>query len=304
MPEQRNLILAIVLSVTIIIAFQYFYELPRIKEAQRQEAQRTEQMAETAPAEAAPEAVAPAPPGAPAATEVARTQALATTERVAIENARLEGSLALTGGRIDNLVLSDYRETTEPDSPNVRLLNPPGAPDTYFVEFGWVAGDEATAVPGRDATWQADRGEVRPGPAGHAHLGQRRGSALQPHGRDRRALHVHDHPAGREHGRRAGHASPLRPDQPLGHAARRSASTSCTKGRSGCSPARSRRSTTTTCARTARSSCRARAAGWASPTSTGWRRWFPTRRASWSRTSATISRRARTATRSTTCARP
>jgi YidC/Oxa1 family membrane protein insertase len=162
MPEQRNLILAIVLSVTIIIAFQYFYELPRIHEAQRQQAQRTEQMAESAPDEGAPEAVAPAPPGAPATAETARTQALATTERVAIENARLEGSLALTGGRIDNLVLSDYRETTEPDSPNVRLLNPPGAPDTYFVEFGWVAGDEGTAVPGRDATWQADREQVRP----------------------------------------------------------------------------------------------------------------------------------------------
>ena len=219
MPEQRNLILAIVLSVTIIIAFQYFYELPRLKEAQRQEAQHTEQTAETAPAEAAPEAAAPAPPGAPAATEVARTQALATTERVAIENARLEGSLALTGGRIDNLVLSDYRETTEPDSPNVRLLNPPGAPDTYFAEFGWVAGDEATAVPGRDATWQADRARDPPGPAGHAHLGQRRESALQPHGRDRRELHVHDHPAGREHRRRAGQSSPLWPDQPLGHAA-------------------------------------------------------------------------------------
>ena len=162
MPEQRNLILAIVLSVTIIIAFQYFYELPRLKEGQRQQAQRTEQMAETAPDEAAPEAVAPAPPGAPAAAETARTQALATTERVAIESARLEGSLALTGGRIDNLVLSDYRETTAPDSPNVRLLNPPGAPDTYFAEFGWVAGDEGTAVPGRDAAWRADRAQVRP----------------------------------------------------------------------------------------------------------------------------------------------
>jgi YidC/Oxa1 family membrane protein insertase len=162
MPEQRNLILAIVLSVTIIIAFQYFYELPRLKEGQRQQAQRTEQMAETASDEAAPEAVAPAPPGAPAAAETARTQALATTARVAIENARLEGSLALTGGRIDNLVLSDYRETTAPDSPNVRLLNPPGAPDTYFAEFGWVAGDEGTAVPGRDATWRADRAQVRP----------------------------------------------------------------------------------------------------------------------------------------------
>ena len=53
--------------------------------------------------------------------------------------------------------------------------------------------------------------------AGHAHLGQRRGSALHAHRRGRRALHVHDHPTGREHGRRAGLAPPLWPDQPLGH---------------------------------------------------------------------------------------
>src|SRR5918994_1477653 len=82
MPEQRNLILAIVLSVTIIIAFQYFYELPRIKEAQRQQPQQTEQMTETAPQQAAPGVVPPAPRGVPASPEVARTQALATTGRV------------------------------------------------------------------------------------------------------------------------------------------------------------------------------------------------------------------------------
>jgi YidC/Oxa1 family membrane protein insertase len=162
MPEQRNLILAIVLSVTIIIAFQYLYELPRIKEAQRQQPQHTEQMTESAPEQAAPGVVTPAPPGAPVSPEVARTQALATTERVAIENGSVEGSLALTGGRIDNLVLSHYRQTTAPDSPNVRLLNPAGGPNAYFAEFGWVPVDQTTAVPGRDATWQADGEAIRP----------------------------------------------------------------------------------------------------------------------------------------------
>ena len=92
MPEQRNLILAIVLSVTIIIAFQYFYELPRIKEAQRQP-QQTGQMTEAAPQQTAPDAVAPSPPGVPASPEVARTQALATAERVAIEVATIETAL-------------------------------------------------------------------------------------------------------------------------------------------------------------------------------------------------------------------
>ena len=162
MPEQRNLILAIVLSVTIIIAFQYFYELPRIKEAQRQQPQQTEQVTESAPQEAAPGAVTPAPPGAPGTPEVARTQALATTERVAIESGSVEGSLALTGGRIDNLVLSDYRQTPARDAPHVRLLNPPGGPNAYFAEFGWVPTDQTTAVPGRDAKWQADGEVIRP----------------------------------------------------------------------------------------------------------------------------------------------
>ncbi len=65
MPEQRNLILAIVLSVTIILAFQYFYELPRVKESQRQQAQRTEQTTPATSAEHAPGAtVTPAPQGA------------------------------------------------------------------------------------------------------------------------------------------------------------------------------------------------------------------------------------------------
>ncbi len=163
MPEQRNLILAIVLSVTIIIAFQYFYELPRIKETQRQQAQRTEQTVESPQQQAAPEAARPAAPGVPASPEAARTQALATGTRVTIANGTVEGSVALTGGRIDDLVLSRYRETTAPDSPNVRLLNPPGAPNTYFAEFGWVPADNGIPVPGRDTEWQADRAKIHPG---------------------------------------------------------------------------------------------------------------------------------------------
>ncbi|MGH6905535.1 MAG: membrane protein insertase YidC, partial [Geminicoccaceae bacterium] len=120
MPEQRNLILAIVLSVTIIIAFQYFYELPRVRDTQRQQAQRTEQTTQPTPAQDAAPGVAPSAPGAVATPEVARSQALAGTERVEIKNARVEGSLALAGGRLDTLTLSTYRETTAPDSPDVR----------------------------------------------------------------------------------------------------------------------------------------------------------------------------------------
>jgi YidC/Oxa1 family membrane protein insertase len=164
MPEQRNLILAIVLSVTIIIAFQYFYELPRIQQMQRQEQQRTEQMT-VAPAEQAPAATTDAAPGlAPGlpAGDQAAGEAPATGARVPIRNDHLSGSLALTGGRIDQIVLSDYRVALAPDAPNVTLFSPPGAPGTYFAEFGWVPEVEGTPVPGPDTVWQADRAELTP----------------------------------------------------------------------------------------------------------------------------------------------
>ncbi len=170
MPEQRNLILAIVLSVTIILAFQYFYELPRMKESQRQPAQRTEQTAPAAtPGQTQGQAGAPAGPAAvtPGVEAVlagqTRAEVLARSPRVTVQGDRVHGSLPLTGGRIDDVILSDYRVTTAPDSPDVILLNPPGAPDTYFAEFGWVPADKGVAVPDQDTVWQAEGDGLRTG---------------------------------------------------------------------------------------------------------------------------------------------
>ncbi|MDX1540822.1 MAG: membrane protein insertase YidC, partial [Geminicoccaceae bacterium] len=171
MPEQRNLILAIVLSVTIIIAFQYFYELPRMKEAQQREQavatqETTGEATGVGSAPAAPdvEGVRPAPPGAAtAAAEASRDQVVAETARLPFDNGRIRGSIALRGGRIDDLVMTDYRVGLEPGSPPVTLLNPPGAPSPYFAEFGWVPAESGVEVPGSDTLWEADGQRLAPG---------------------------------------------------------------------------------------------------------------------------------------------
>ncbi|MEM7022632.1 MAG: membrane protein insertase YidC, partial [Pseudomonadota bacterium] len=168
MPEQRNLILAIVLSVTIIIAFQYFYELPRIKEAQQQEAIRSEQAIQEGGTPLTPDTdiVAPSPPGAATTTtqppQITPSEVIEDAGRVDIDNGRIRGSFPLTGGRIDNLILSDYRLTIAPNSPDVALLSPPGSFQPYFAEFGWVSLEENVTVPGQDTVWTADRTELRP----------------------------------------------------------------------------------------------------------------------------------------------
>jgi YidC/Oxa1 family membrane protein insertase len=117
MPEQRNLILAIVLSVTIIIAFQWFYEMPRVREAQQPQPQQAEQTTgtPTPSAETVPDgAVAPAAPGTETGKPAAsRAEALAEGTRLPFDNGRVRGSIALQGGRIDDLTLSDYQVTIE-----------------------------------------------------------------------------------------------------------------------------------------------------------------------------------------------
>ena len=167
MLDQRNLLLAILLSVAIIVGFQYFYEAPRMRQLAEQQA--AEQA--TAPGEEpggpprAPGDV-PAPPGAPTAPTVeapeSRAAALEKTPRIKVDSPRLRGSISLVGGSIDDLTLIEYYETVDPDSPQITLLSPRGSAGAYYAEFGWVPADPSVSVPRGDIEWVADSPVLRP----------------------------------------------------------------------------------------------------------------------------------------------
>ena len=171
MTDQRNLILAVAISIAIVLGFQYFYEVPRVQQlADQQAAQQALEPAPVPGAEAPLPSDVPAPPGTPvtsvtptAVAAASRDAALSATARVAIESPRLHGSITLTGGRIDDLTLADYRETTDPESPEITLLSPAGATRAYYAEFGWVPAESGTAVPVAATEWRADRGTLAPG---------------------------------------------------------------------------------------------------------------------------------------------
>ncbi len=162
--DQRNLILAIVISAAIYVGFYFLYEKPRLEQlAQQQAAQEAQQAQPQPPApsgEPGPTAVpgTAATPAAPALVD--RAAALAQSPRVGIASPRLKGSIALRGGRIDDVVLADYRETVDARSPNIVLLSPAAAADAYFVEFGWVG--EGTKLPDDATLWQADGDRLTP----------------------------------------------------------------------------------------------------------------------------------------------
>jgi YidC/Oxa1 family membrane protein insertase len=162
--EQRNIIIAAVISIAIIFGFQFFYEMPRMKEQQQAlEQQQAEQTAPT-PGQTTPSptpGTAPALPETTAPVVLDRAAVIAEGGRVKIDSPRLAGSIALKGARVDDLVLKNYRLTVQADSPNIILLSPAGTRDAYYAGFGWLAG-QGVAVPGPDTMWQADGETLSP----------------------------------------------------------------------------------------------------------------------------------------------
>ncbi len=178
MNDQKNTILAIVLSAIVLIGWQFFIGMPQM-ERQRQDALIKQQQAQqTQPPQAAPGQAAPSPAAAPAppkppgqqdvttpAEQKSREIALAAGPRVQIETPEIKGSIDLKGGRIDDISLTRYRETVDPNSPAIVLLAPAGSAHPFYAEFGWVGAAGANVnAPGPETVWgQEGTASLSPG---------------------------------------------------------------------------------------------------------------------------------------------
>jgi len=212
--QQKNLVLAIVISVAIVFGFEFFFnkkkeDAPQDQTAQTQQNKKSKAPQKTLkqlradamnPKQSATPAVpsgAPTPPGAQvsaptpttaphiptpttagvpqtptaatapqaaaaAITKQARSALLKQSPRITINTPRLHGSIALKGGRIDDLTFANYRETLDPKSAEITLLSPSGGQTGYFSDFGWVAAGGATTVPDANTVWQANRTSLTP----------------------------------------------------------------------------------------------------------------------------------------------
>ncbi len=167
--DNKNLYLAIALSVLVIVGWNYFYGWPQMQKARQTQAQMQNPAAPPQPADApatgvtgaaTPPGVAPTGPAPASVTPDAirtRAEAVAASPRVTIDTRSLAGSIDLRGARIDDVSLRNYRVTTDPDSPIIELLSPSGSPQPYYAEIGFVGQPGvSTALPGPDTLWTAD----------------------------------------------------------------------------------------------------------------------------------------------------
>ena len=171
MDNQRNLLLAVVLSGLLILGWdlgmRYFYPQASVTAPVTQTDPATSPSAQAAPGTTVVSGdvdgtVPGSIPGAVAtpAGPIDLETALADPRRVVIDTPRVAGSINLVGARIDDLVLKEHRETVDKDSGPVRLFAPERSDSQYFAEFGFIVGGER--VPSNEI-WQASGEVLSPG---------------------------------------------------------------------------------------------------------------------------------------------
>ncbi len=156
--QNKNLILATALSFVVILVWFLLFPPEETSPALTPDSPVAESTAS-----ATGEPTTPAAPGTAALPE---TAPLASDQpeaaRVPVETSHLTGTISLRGGRIDDLALATYRETLDPASDLVRLLDPEGGQNAYYALYGWApsTGLDAAAVPGPNTVWEVESGEI------------------------------------------------------------------------------------------------------------------------------------------------
>ena len=154
MSDNKNLFLAIALSLLVLVGWSWFADrwFPT--------ANPPSTTVENGKSKPLPQPQAEPVPATPKVLQ-SRAVVLASTPRVRIETPTLAGSLNLKGAQIDDLTLLEQRQTIDKKSAPVRLLSPLGAPGAYFAQFGWSG--QGIQLPGADTVWTASAPVLSPG---------------------------------------------------------------------------------------------------------------------------------------------
>ena len=163
-PENRNLIMAVALSMIVLLGWQIFVIQPEMeKEAAEQERIAAEMAQSAATANDSGQPSTSAASGTPAIiNNTAPAKAVDTAKRIVIDAPLVRGSFSVRGARLDDVILTSYNETLDENSENIHFLKKISSDTPFFAEFGWSSSDSGQTMPSADSLWSADRDVLSP----------------------------------------------------------------------------------------------------------------------------------------------
>ena len=156
-PETRNLVLAISLSMTVLIGYQVFFVEPvKVNKDQYQQENVAKNLNDSSNI--------PIPSSGNSGvlnSDNDKTIEVNSVPRVSLISKEVAGSISLRGARIDDITLTQYRETLDPESSLINLLLKSNESNPYFITFGWSSPDNVK-VPDGKTLWKSTKGVLSP----------------------------------------------------------------------------------------------------------------------------------------------
>ena len=156
-PETRNLVLAISLSMTVLIGYQLFFVDPvKVNKDQYQQENIAKNFNDSSNI--------PIPSSGNSGvlnSDNDKTIEVKNVPRVSLISKEVAGSISLRGARIDDITLTQYRETLDPESSLINLLLKSNESNPYFITFGWSSPDNVK-VPDGKTLWKSSKGVLSP----------------------------------------------------------------------------------------------------------------------------------------------
>ena len=149
--EGRNVIIAIALSLSVILFWEAFMTVPK-KELQNNSTSQSKQFKEENDNNK-DDSIAPSINEIKIPKSVSRNESIESVQRIKINNEKIEGSISLKGGIIDDVSFKNYKQSLEKND-NVVFLNPKQTIDGYFVETGWTSIGNKIKVPNINSNWK------------------------------------------------------------------------------------------------------------------------------------------------------
>ena len=153
-PETRNLVAAISLSMAVLIGYQLLFVDPKKDQIIQENVVNNLSDSSNIPIPSNDNSLT-------VTSENNKTEKFKNVPRVQLNSNETSGSISLKGARIDDITLTQYRETLDADSSLINLLLKSNEKNSYFIEHGWSSPD-GLKVPNGKTLWKSSKNLLSP----------------------------------------------------------------------------------------------------------------------------------------------
>ncbi|MDC3091521.1 membrane protein insertase YidC [Rickettsiales bacterium] len=147
MENQKNLILAVVFSIIVLLTFDLFFPKQQIDPQVQTEKVANNQDINQEDLE----------PSIEGKIQTKANDNIKIKEnRVTFNMKRLTGSINLYGATLDDVVLKDHKKSIKDNSENIKILTKENSISPYLIRLGW-ASSKKMELPNKNTLWSSDK---------------------------------------------------------------------------------------------------------------------------------------------------